>query len=158
MDRRVSKGEDGSVGAVVVAVAAMERLGWTERLSDILDPLILLPQAGQGAVAVQCRTEDAEAHAMVAPIDHAASHRAVRAERAVLAALGGSCSLPVAAWGTADGAEGSLVLHGLVASGDGRIVIRMTRRGDEPDRLGAAVAAALLDDGGAGELDGFDRP
>ena len=59
MERRVSRGEDGSVSAVVVAVAAMERLGWMHRLTDILDPIDVLPQAGQGAIAVQCRADDA---------------------------------------------------------------------------------------------------
>ncbi len=58
MERRVSRGEDGSVSAVVVAVAALERLGWLPRLTDILDPFDVLPQAGQGAIAVQCRADD----------------------------------------------------------------------------------------------------
>ncbi len=98
MGRRVSRGEDGSVAAVVVAVAAMERLGWLHRLTDILDPLDLLPQAGQGAIAVQCRSDDVATRALLSVIDDPASHRAVTAERAVLAGLGGSCTVPVAAW------------------------------------------------------------
>ena len=98
MARRVSRGEDGSVAAVVVAVAAMERLGWMHRLTDILDPLDLLPQAGQGAIAVQCRSDDMATRALFASIDDPASHRALTAERAVLAGLGGSCTVPVAAW------------------------------------------------------------
>ncbi len=65
MARRVSRGEDGSVAAVVVAVAAMERLGWMHRLTDILDPLDLLPQAGQGAIAVQCRSDDTATRALL---------------------------------------------------------------------------------------------
>src|ERR1700744_4472514 len=89
MARRVARGEDGSVAAVVVAVAAMDRLGWTHRLSDVLDPLVMLPQAAQGAIAVQCRTEDDAVRAVLAAIDDPTSHRAVDAERAVLAALGG---------------------------------------------------------------------
>ena len=59
MARRVARGEDGSVSAVVVAVAALQRLGWESRLSDALDPMDVLPQAGQGAIAVQCRADDA---------------------------------------------------------------------------------------------------
>ena len=72
MERRVSRGEDGSVSAVVVAVAAMERLGWMHRLTDILDPFDVLPQAGQGAIAVQCRADDDATRGLLASIDDAA--------------------------------------------------------------------------------------
>jgi hydroxymethylbilane synthase len=160
MERRVSRGEDGSVAAVVVAVAAMERLGWMHRLTDILDPLAVLPQAGQGAIAVQCRADDDATRALLSVIDDPGSHRAVRAERAVLAALGGSCTAPVGAWAetVADLADssrlGELRVNGLIASGDGRLVIRMTRCGEDPERVGAEVAHALLIDGGGTAIDG----
>jgi hydroxymethylbilane synthase len=162
MARRVAAGEDGSTSAVVVAVAAMERLGWEGRLSDVLDPMDLLPQAGQGAIAVQCRADDDVTRRLLAAIDHEPSHRAVRAERAVLAALGGSCTVPVGAFAEADdeepvegpGGAATLRVSGLVASGDGRTVIRMARRGDDPEAVGAALARALLAGGGAA-IDGF---
>ncbi len=166
MQRRVSRGEDGSVAAVAVAVAAMERLGWMQRLTEILDPLDVLPQAGQGAIAVQCRADDTATRTLLSAIDDPASHRAVRAERAVLAGLGGSCTVPVAAWAELDVSssasvypspeEQALRVHGLVASGDGRVVIRMTRSGVDPEEVGAAVARALLVEGGGSDLDGFD--
>jgi hydroxymethylbilane synthase len=160
MARRVSRGEDGSVAAVVVAVAAMERLGWMDRLTDILDPLDVLPQAGQGAIAVQCRADDPATIALLSTIDDPASHRAVRAERSVLAGLGGSCTVPVAAWAVPQETEVSeepeLRVHGLVASGDGRVVVRMTRCGSDPEEVGAAVARALLVEGGGAEIDGFE--
>jgi hydroxymethylbilane synthase len=163
MARRVAAGEDGSTSAVVVAVAAMERLGWDGRLSDVLDPMDLLPQAGQGAIAVQCRADDDVTRRLLAAIDHEESHRAVRAERAVLAALGGSCTVPVGAFAVADarepqkqgpGGSAGLRVSGLVASGDGRTLIRMARRGDDPEAVGAALARALLAGGGAA-IDGF---
>jgi hydroxymethylbilane synthase len=171
MARRVSRGEDGSVAAVVVAVAAMERLGWLERLTDILDPLDVLPQAGQGAIAVQCRADDPATRALLSTIDDPASHRAVRAERSVLAGLGGSCTVPVAAWAelvrarrepsdaqqvTEVSGEPELRVQGLVASGDGRVVVRMTRYGSDPEDVGAAVARALLVEGGGAQIDGFE--
>jgi hydroxymethylbilane synthase len=156
MERRVSRGEDGSVTAVVVAVAALERLGWLARLSDILDPVDVLPQAGQGAIAVQCRADDAATLERVSSVDDPASHRAVRAERSVLAALGGSCSVPVGAWAEPSPGSSQLHLHGLVASADGRTVIRLSRTGGEPERLGAEVARALLVDGGGWGIDGFE--
>jgi hydroxymethylbilane synthase len=158
MERRVSRGEDGSVAAVVVAVAAMERLGWVHRLSDTLDPLDMLPQAGRGAIAVQCRADDAATLALLSAIDDPASHRAVRAERSVLAGLGGSCTVPVGAWAEAvsDPGPDSLLVHGLIASGDGRIVIRMSRRGNTPELVGTEVAHALLVEGGGSGIEGFD--
>jgi hydroxymethylbilane synthase len=157
MERRVSRGEDGSVSAVVVAVAAMERLGWMHRLSDILDPFDVLPQAGQGAIAVQCRTDDDVTRALLASLDDAPSHRAVVAERSVLAGLGGSCTVPVGAWAQTTEGSSTLHVHGLVASGDGRVVVRMSRHGDDPELVGAEVARALLVEGGGSGIEGFDE-
>lgn len=158
MARRVAVGESGEVSAVVVAVAAMERLGWTDRLSDVLDPVDVLPQAGQGAIAVQCRADDQRTRRVLGAIDHEPSHRALRAERAVLATLGGSCTVPVGAHAevmTGDGPR--LLVHGLLASADGHTVIRLARQGDDPEAVGAAVAYALLEGGGRA-VDGFADP
>ncbi len=154
MARRVAVGEEGGATAVV-AVAAMERLGWRDRLSDVLDPVDLLPQAGQGAIAVQCRADDDGIRGLLAAIDHGPSHRALRAERAVLAGLGGSCTVPVGAFAEAAEAGGaSLRVSGLVASGDGRTLIRLARTGEDPEVVGAGLARALLEGGGAA-IDGF---
>src|SRR5580693_5214547 len=120
MARRVAMAEEGKASAVVVAVAAMERLGWMDKVRDVLDPVDLLPQAGQGAIAVQCRADDAATRALLAAIDHEPSHRALRAERAVLATLGGNCTLPVAAFAEPDGTDETgvgLRVTGLLASG-----------------------------------------
>jgi len=154
MARRVAVGESDDVSAAVVAVAAMERLGWSERLTDVLDPVDLLPQAGQGAIALQCRADDHDTLGLLGAVDHEPSHRAIRAERTVLAALGGSCTVPVGAWATAAGPAAPLRVTGLVASGDGRVLVRLTREGADPEAVGAAVARALLEGGAAG-LEGF---
>jgi hydroxymethylbilane synthase len=155
MARRVAKGEDGSVSAVVVAVAAMHRLGWADRLTDVIDPMLVLPQAGQGAIAVQCRADDQATRAVLSAIDDEPSHRCLRAERAVLAHVGGSCTVPVAAWATVTDTPDELVVHGLVASGDGRTMIRLQRSGADPDAVGAEVAHALLTEGGGSVIEGF---
>ncbi len=81
MARRVAVAEEGHVSVVVVAVAAMVRLGWDARLDDVVDPVDLLPQAGQGAIAVQCGAGDEATRALLSTIDHEPSHRA-RARRA----------------------------------------------------------------------------
>jgi len=150
MARRVDAAVGGGVDAVVVAVAAMVRLGWEDRLDDVLDPVEVLPQAGQGAIAVQCRADDAKTRRLLGAVDHQPSHRAVQAERAVLAALGGSCAVPVAAFAVPDtGGADALWLTGLLAGGDGRTVVRRALRGRDPGALGAAVGRALLEGGGA---------
>jgi hydroxymethylbilane synthase len=165
MARRVAVGEGEEVSAVVVAVAAMERLGWMDRLRDVLDPVDVLPQAGQGAIAVQCRADDEATRVLLRLVDHEPSHRALVAERAVLAALGGSCTVPVGAFaeeaseqsgssGAHAGSPAALRVSGLVASGDGHTVIRMTRRGVDPVAVGTELARALLAGGGAA-IDGF---
>lgn len=155
MARRVAVGESDDVTAVVVAVAAMDRLGWRDRLTDVLDPVDMLPQAGQGAVALQCRADDTATRKRLARIDDESSHLTLHAERAVLAALGGSCSVPVGAHAVLD-ADGGMEVTGLAASGDGRTVIRLSRRGPagDPEELGTSVARDLLE-GGAYAIEGF---
>lgn len=158
MARRVAAAGTGGVTAVVVAMAAMERLGWLDRVSDVLDPVDVLPQAGQGAIAVQCRADDERTRALLGAIDDEPTHRAVRAERAVLATLGGSCAVPVGALAEvipAAGAPRALRVWGLVASGDGHTMIRLSREGDDAEAVGTAVARALLAGGGAA-IEGFD--
>ncbi len=157
MARRVAAAGPDGITAVVVAMAAMERLEWLDQVTDVLDPVDMLPQAGQGAVAVQCRADDERVRALLGAIDHGATHRALRAERAVLAALGGSCTVPVGAYAEVVGRAAAPLLRvaGLVASADGHTLIRLSRQGDDPDVVGAAVAQALLDGGGSA-IEGFD--
>jgi hydroxymethylbilane synthase len=159
MARRVAAAEDGSVSAVVVAAAAMVRLGWADRISDLLDPLDVLPQAGQGAIAVQCRAGDPDTMALLGAIDHRSSHRALRAERAVLAGLGGSCTVPVGALAepAGDDPDGALRVSGLLAGADGRRLIRRTLVGGDPEAVGREVARALVDAGGRA-IEGFEWP
>ena len=105
-------------------------------------------------MAVQCRADDTATRDLLGAIDHEPSHRALRAERAVLATLGGSCAAPVGAFAETAGGGNALRLSGLVASGDGRVLIRLARAGDDPEALGAEVAQALLGGGGA-TIEGF---
>lgn len=132
-------------GAVVVAVAALARLDVRDGPVDVLDPLVMLPQVGQGALAVECRAEDDGARRLLAAIDHEPSHRAVRAERALLAGLGGGCDAPVGGLAVPAAGGGGLQLEGLLARADGHAVVRHRAAGEDPEELGAAVAAALLD-------------
>jgi hydroxymethylbilane synthase len=145
----------GGVDAVVVAAAALQRLGLPEAATaDVLGPEILVPQVAQGALAVECRADDERVRTALAAIEHAPTRRAVDAERAFLAELGGGCDLPVGAYARAvDGGGGDeLEIEGMIASHDGRIVLRETVRGTDPAALGHALATALLDGAGARAL------
>lgn len=134
--------------AVVVAAAALDRLGLGARAAERLPPSVMLPQVGQGAIAVECRADDRGARAAAAAIDDPGAAAEVTAERAFLDELGGGCTLPCGALG------GDGVLTGMLASGDGRIVLRATERGTEPGDVGRRVAARLLELGGADLLEG----
>jgi hydroxymethylbilane synthase len=135
--------------AIVVAAAALARLRRLEMAAQLLDPDAVVPQVGQGALAVECRADDDETRDLLATIDHAPSRRTVTAERAFLAELGGGCDLPVGAHAAIDG-SGTLRLTGILATADGRILLRETQEGD-PDHgqeIGRRVARHLLDDAG----------
>ncbi len=142
-------GRDG-VAAVVVAAAALDRLGWAAPPGTPVETLAvddLVPQVGQGALAVECRADDPVVLAALAALDDAPTRRCVTAERSFLAALGGGCTLPVGAHAVLEGAD--VVVTGLVAAEDGRVVLRHTAAGPDPEALGRSVARYLLDDAGA---------
>jgi hydroxymethylbilane synthase len=146
--KRVDEGHD----AVVVAFAALERLGWADQVSEVLDPAVLLPQAAQGALGVECRADDAATRKRLVAIDDPAAHRAVQAERAFLAALGGGCSLPCGALALVDPGTGELVLDALLAALDGGVVLRTRVIGSDATEVGARAAEDLLDGKGGREL------
>lgn len=170
MATRLDRVEDGTVGAVVAAAAALDRLGWADRLEERLGMSACLPQVGQGALALECRAADAPVRSLLGALDDSAAHRAVAAERAFLRALGAGCTLPVAAHavvvpvsGAGEGAGagegvgdgGTLRLEGLIASGDGRVVVRDALEGDDPELLGPALAQFLVAQRGASSIEGW---
>jgi hydroxymethylbilane synthase len=145
--KRVELGYD----AVVVAYAALERLGLTSDVAQVLDPGVMLPQVGQGALAVECRHGDDKTNARLRAIDDRAAHMAVTAERAFLAELGGGCDLPCGALARLAG-DGTIVLDALLAGLDGHLVIRTTASGTNPVEVGRTAARELLDGLGGREL------
>lgn len=157
MGTRLAAVGQGDVVALIVAKAAVDRLGWEPPEgvdTEVLDRMLMVPQVGQGALAVECRTDDGATRARLSAIDDAAVRRAVTAERAYLAALGGGCTLPVGAYAEeVSGSSGSgIELTAILASEDGRVVLRHTERGTDPEQLGADVARYLLDDCGGAAL------
>ena len=142
--------------AIVMAAVALQRLGLEPDVLDALEPDAFVPQVGQGAIAVECRADDRDVMEALLAIEHEPSRRAVDAERAFLAELGGDCSLPAGAHAT-DASGGGLELTGLLASIDGEVLIRDTRRSRDPTTLGRAVARHLLDHRGGRDLMGTAR-
>jgi hydroxymethylbilane synthase len=150
IETRLRKAED--FDAIVMAAAALERLSLADRIAEVLEPSVMLPQVAQGALAVECRADDASVRDRLAAIDDATARAEVTCERAFLAALGGGCDLPVGALARAD--AGEIDVDGLLASLDGRIVLRAHAAGTDPELTGRALASALLDDhGGRGLLE-----
>lgn len=136
--------------AVVVAVAALERLGCLDRAAEVLPASVVVPQVGQGALAVECRDDADGVRELLASIEHGPSRRAVEAERALLAALGGGCDLPVGALATVDGEAVEIVA--VLASLDGHACLRVGARGVDPAAVGREAARRLLVDAGGSSL------
>jgi hydroxymethylbilane synthase len=149
MDTRLAKASE--FAAVVVAVAALDRLGQADRIAERLDVSVLVPQVAQGALAIEARP-GTDAFAAVTALDHRPSRRAVDAERAWLAAIGGGCELPAGAHATVEGDE--VTLTAILASFDGRIVLRDSVTGTDPVALGTDLANQMLDRGGRWLLEG----
>jgi hydroxymethylbilane synthase len=143
---RVARAKDHD--AVVVAAAALRRLGLDARISEILDPAVMLPQVGQGALAVECRADDDRTIEVLGRLQDPTARSAVDAERAFLACLGGGCDLPVGAYATET--AGTLHLEGMMASLDGHIVLRDRIAGPvaQATSLGQTLAGRLLEDAG----------
>ncbi|QDT72293.1 hydroxymethylbilane synthase [Lacipirellula limnantheis] len=141
VDTRLRKLDDGEFDAIVLAAAGLTRLGWAARITDRLEPPRMLPAPGQGSLALECRADDLPTLEMVAHLNDPLTRLGVVAERAVLAALHGGCSAPIAAWGRVD--RQTLRIDGLVASLDGREVVRSAIVAELPaGEPGDAVAAA----------------
>lgn len=144
VETRLNKALDGELDGVVLAQAGLHRLGLDGRITERLGPPGFLPAVGQGALGIECRTDDAATLALLAPLDDPATHRAVVAERRVLAELEGGCMIPLAAFARDLG--GALALDAFVLDPDGRerVVASATGPTDEPDALGRRVAEILI--------------
>ncbi len=148
LDTRLRKVREGEFDAVVVAAAGLTRMGWLDQATEYLPPEISLPAIGQGALGLEGRVDDSFVRDLVQSLDHEPTRTAVTAERALLDRLQGGCQVPIGAHATIDG--GTLVLDALVASVDGRKVIRDRVQGPASDaqELGRTLAEQLLARGG----------
>ena len=143
VDTRLRKVFSGEFDGVIVAAAALLRLGWEKRTTEYL-PRDFLPAVGQGALAVEARLGDVDIARLVSPINHLPTWQCVTAERALLRALGGGCRAPMAALGTVNG--NTLKLEGMVASVSGRKVLRASEEGSaiSAEEIGVRLAQRML--------------
>ena len=139
VDTRLRKVREGEYDATVLALAGLRRLGVSVSEAEILDPLDCPPAPGQGALAVQCRADDAATIALVSGLDHAPTRSAVEAEREVLRILGASCEIPLGTWGRL--VNGVIVLDAALPGEAG--VARAHARGTDPLAVAREVADTL---------------
>ena len=148
---RLGKLDAGEFDAIILASAGLIRLELQERIADFISDDISLPAGGQGAVGIECRTDDQATHDLLAPLHHQLSAYRVTAERALNRRLEGGCQVPIACYATLDGDQ--LFLRGLVGSEDGQTIIRTEIKGhvDDAETLGIQAAENLLAKG-AGKI------
>lgn len=157
IETRLAAVTSGRLDAILLARSGLLRLGRADVATEILDPLQVLPAPGQGALAVECRSDDAATLATLDALDDEATRACAQAERALLATLEGGCSAPIGA--LAEWAEGDdgpeLFLRGAVVAHDGSVDLRRSLTGPvtDPEGLGARLARIFLDDGARGLVD-----
>ena len=147
VDTRLRKIAAGEFGAIVLATAGVNRLGSSDKITEILSTEIMLPAVGQGALGIETRADDRDTVRLVTALDDAESHAAVTAERALLRELEGGCQLPLGAWARHE--NGELRLEACVFSADGKEFVRNELRGDAEDaeKLGVHLGQILIEAG-----------
>jgi hydroxymethylbilane synthase len=145
VDTRLRKLDEGQYDAIVLAAAGLRRLGWHDRIKELVPVEIMCPAVGQGALAIETRNDDGDAQQVVRSLNHLPTQIAITAERALLAVMGGGCQVPIGAHASIDGA--SIHLRAIVASPDGTRIIRRELSGTDPSSLGQRLGEQLLKDG-----------
>lgn len=148
LDTRLRKVMQGEVGGAILAAAGLIRMGWQSYITEYLSPEVCIPAVGQGALAVEVRSEDLEIRELLRPLDHTPTRLAISAERAFLRHLGGGCHVPIAALGQVEGNR--LYLTGMIAfpSGDRILRARMEGEASAPEELGKRLGEQILRMGG----------
>jgi len=149
IDTRIKKLYSQDLDAIVLAAAGLERMGWSNKISQYLEPAISLPAVGQGALALEVRSNADSIKRLIKGINHHDTYLRVAAERSFLAYLEGSCKIPIAAYAEVE--DNEIVVEGMVASLDGRRLIRDKVRGNksEAKELGIILAERLVEQGAA---------
>ena len=157
VDTRLRKVESGEYDAIVLSKAGLDRLGWSQKITEPLSTEISLPAVGQGAIAIQSRVSDRDADEILSKLDDLETRTAIIAERALLSALQGGCQVPVGAWARMERTE--LVMEAVVCSVDGTQYIRekATAPPDQAAQLGEHLARVLAEGGARSILEEVQR-
>ncbi len=147
VNSRLQKLQSKAFDAIILAASGLKRLGLTEVITEYLPIEQVLPAIGQGALCIECRTDDLETQALVQPLSHQPTTNCVLAERALLRALAGNCQSPIAGFATLEGSQ--ITLQGRVAKPDGSLVLTVKKSApfSQAENLGKQVAEALFDQG-----------
>jgi hydroxymethylbilane synthase len=148
LDTRIKKLETEGLDAIILAAAGLIRLGWSDKISEIISPEILLPAMGQGAVGIEARKNDVDNQILLADLDDENTHLALDAERAIVTQLEGGCNVPIGAFATIE--EDEITIQGLVASLDGKILYKQEIKGNKVNAisLGKELGNRLIEMGG----------
>ncbi len=148
VDTRIQKMEGGECAALILAAAGLKRLGLENQIRSYLPITQMLPAVGQGALCIECRTQDIETKELLLPLHHIPTEQCIRAERTLNAILGGGCQLPIAGFAVID-ESGMLTLEGMVGSPDGRTLLKAkaTAKPEMSVDIGKTVAEKLLAQG-----------
>ena len=147
VDTRLRKALDGQYDAIILAGAGLTRLGLDQYVTEWIPLDLMLPAPGQGALAIQCRADDQTALSLLAALEDDSTRKCVTAERAFLQALGGGCSVPVAAYAVISEQSSVISLTGLVISEDGKKVVKVMGEGVDALQLGNKLAQKAIQDG-----------
>jgi hydroxymethylbilane synthase len=145
VDTRLRKLDEKQYDAIVLAAAGLRRLGWQDRIRELIPVEIMCPAVGQGALAIETRDDRGAAHELVRKLDHPDTRIAVTAERAMLEKLGGGCQVPIGGYAFLE--KGVIHMRAIVASPDGKRVVRAELSGVDPMRTGASLGRNLLEQG-----------
>ncbi len=147
VNTRLAKLDAGEYDAIILAAAGLKRLGFTDRITQALDSTVSLPAIGQGAVGIECRSDDEEINRLLAPLADEESTLRISAERAMNERLKGGCQVPIA--GFSEIKDGKLYMRGLVGKPDGSVIYRAEKTGnlEEAEEIGLAIANELLECG-----------
>jgi len=145
VDTRLRKLDEGQYDAIVLAAAGLRRLGWQDRIRELIPVEIMCPSVGQGALAIETREDGGAAHQLVRKLDHPDTRIAITAERAMLEKLGGGCQVPIGGYAFLE--KGVIQMRAIVASPDGKRVVRAALSGVDPVRTGTTLGRNLLEQG-----------
>lgn len=156
IDTRLRKVSSGEVDGIIIAAAALIRLGWEDKITEYLPVDTFLPAAGQGALVIEARLDDKEIADIIAPLNHLPTWQCITAERAFLSTIGSGCRAPVAVLGTVNGS--TLILEAMIAGHGDKEKLQISEQGItiSPEALGTRLAHKMLDMGAAEYITGAE--